>query len=152
MVLFTVAAMVLVACESDDRPGSAASTPAAGQTPGEAVAQPPVDPDGLAETVATTTATMLANGDQTTADRYAADVRDRTGCTVQTSGVAYADSPKNRSLERRQRTELIEQLLERPTVTAVATARRPVGTQVPSTIGRGGDADVVGVVVALTCA
>jgi hypothetical protein len=152
MVLFTVAAMVLVACESDDRPGSAASTPAAGQTPGEAVAQPPVDPDGLAETVAKTTASMLANGDQTTAERYAADVRDRTGCTVQTSGVAYADSPKNRSLERRQRNELIEQLLERPIVTAVATARRPVGTQVPSTIGRGGDADVVGVVVALTCA
>jgi hypothetical protein len=135
-MLITVAGMVLVACESDGRPG----------------AQPPVDPDGLAETVANATATMLANGDQTTAERYAADVRDRTGCTVQTSGVAYADSPKNRSLERRQRTELIEQLLERPTVTAVATARRPVGTQVPSTIGRRADADVVGVVVALTCA
>jgi hypothetical protein len=150
VVLFTVAGLVLVACESDDRPGSAASTPAGGQTPSEAVAQPPVDPDGLAETVAKTTATMLANGDQTTAERYAADVRDRTGCTVQTSGVAYADSAKNRSLERRQRTELIEQLLNRPTVTAVGHARHAVGTEIPSTFGRG-EADIVGVVVALTC-
>ena len=145
MVLLTVAGLALVACESDGRSGSAASTPPAGQTPGEAVPQPPADPDGLAQTVAKTTATMLANGDQTTAERYAADVRERTGCTVQTSGVAYADSPKNR-------TELIEQLLDRPTVTAVGHARHAVGTEVPSTIGRGGEADVVGVVVALTCA
>jgi hypothetical protein len=152
VTLITVAGMVLVACESEGEPGSAASTPAAGQTPGEAVAQPPVDPDGLAETVAKTTAVMLANGDQTTAERYAADVRDRTGCTVQTSGVAFADNPRNRSLERRQRTELIEQLLARPTVTAVADARRPVGTEIQSTIGRGAEADVIGVVVALTCA
>jgi hypothetical protein len=115
------------------------------------VAQVPVDPDGLAETVAKTTAAMFANGDQLTAERYAADVRDRTGCNVETSGVAYSDRAKNRSLERRQRTELIEQLLQRPTVTAVAHARRPVGRELPSTIGRGTQADLVGVVVALSC-
>jgi hypothetical protein len=116
------------------------------------VAQLPGDPDGLAETVARTTASMLANGDEFTAERYAADVRDRTGCNVETSGVAYADSPRNRSLERRQRTELIEQLLERPTVTAVGQARRPAGRELPSTIGKGATADLVGVVVALSCA
>jgi hypothetical protein len=116
------------------------------------VAQPPVDPDGLAQTVAKTIVAMFANGDQLTLERYAADVQDRTGCSVQTSGVAYADSPRNRSLERRHRTELIEQLLGRPRVTAVGHARRPVGTELPPTIGGGARADLVGVVVALSCA
>jgi hypothetical protein len=116
------------------------------------VARAPDNPDGLADTVARTLAVMLANSDQETMERYSADVQDRTGCSVQTSGVAFADSPRNRSLERRQRTELIEQLLERPSVTAVAHARQAVGRELPSTIGRGENADVVGVVVALTCA
>lgn len=151
-MILAAAGIVLVACEGGGDPGTTASTAPAGQTPGEAAAHRPVDPDGLAKTVAKATATMLANGDQSTAERYAADVRERTGCNVQTSGVAYADSPRNRTIERRQRTELIEQLLEQPTVTAVADARHPVAREMPSTIGRGADADVVGVVVALTCA
>ncbi len=121
-------------------------------TPGDPSARAPENPDGLADTVARTLAAMLANGDQETMERYSADVQDRTGCTVQTSGVAFADSPRNRSLERRQRTELIERLMQRPSVTAVADARRPVGRELSSTIGRGAKADVVGVVVALTCA
>jgi hypothetical protein len=153
LVALSAAACVLfVACEGDAQPASNDSTPQPGVTPGEAVAQVPVDPGGLAKTVATTTAAMLANGDQLTAERYAADVRDRTGCNVETSSVAYADRPKNRSLERRRRTELIEQLRERPTVTAVGHTRRPVGRELPSTIGRGTQADLVGVVVALSCA
>jgi hypothetical protein len=152
VALSAAACVLLVGCDGDAEPRSSDSTPQTGVTPGEPVAQLPGDPDGLAETVARTTASMLANGDEFTAERYAADVRDRTGCNVETSGVAYADSPRNRSLERRQRTELIEQLLERPTVTAVGQARRPAGRELPSTIGKGATADLVGVVVALSCA
>jgi hypothetical protein len=152
VALSAAACMLFIACQGDAEPGSNDSTPQAGFTPGEAAAQAPVDPDGLADTVATTTAAMLANGDQTTAERYAADVRERTGCNVEPSSVAYADNPRNRLIERRQRNELIEQLLERPTVTAVGHARRPVGRELPSTIGRGDQADLVGVVVALSCA
>jgi hypothetical protein len=152
VALSAAACVLLVGCDGEAQPRSSDSTPQTRVTPGEPVAQLPGDPDGLAETVAKTTASMLANGDQVTAERYAADVRDRTGCKVETSGVAYANSPRNRSLERRQRNELIEQLLERPTVTAVGHARRLVGRELPSTIGKGASADLVGVVVALSCA
>jgi hypothetical protein len=151
VALSAAACLLFVGCDSDAEPRSSDSTPQTGVTPGEPVAQVPVDPEGLAQTVAKTTAAMLANGDQFTAERYAADVRERTGCNVETSGVTYADSPRNRSLERRRRTELIEQLLERPSVTAVGHARRPVGRELPSTIGNGDTADLVGVVVALSC-
>jgi hypothetical protein len=150
--LCVAACLVVAACDDNDAPRANEPTPQSGVTPGEPVARAPENPDGLADTVARTLAAMLANGDQETMERYTADIQDRTGCAVQTSGVAYADSPKNRSLERRQRTELIEELLDRPSVTAVAHARRAVGRELPSTIGRGGEADVVGVVVALTCA
>jgi hypothetical protein len=152
MGLCAAVSLVVTACDDNGAPRANEPTPQSGVTPGPPVARAPENPDGLANTVARTLAAMLANGDQETMERYSADVQDRTGCAVQTSGVAFADSAKNRTLERRQRTELIEQLLNRPTVTAVGHARHAVGRELPSTIGRGGNADVVGVVVALTCA
>ena len=152
MGLCAAACLVVAACDDNGAPRANEPPPQSGVTPGGPSARAPENPDGLADTVARTLAAMFANGDQETMERYSADVQDRTGCTVQTSGVAFADSPRNRSLERRQRTELIKQLLQRPSVTAVGHARREVGRELPSTIGRGGKADVVGVVVALTCA
>jgi hypothetical protein len=144
--------VMLLACESDGATQSPDTTSQVGATAGEVSPQAPQDPDGLADTVAKTTAAMLAIGDRLTAERYAADVRDHTGCTVQTSDVAYSDSPKNRTLERRRRAELIEELLNQPSVTAVGHARHAVGGEIPSTIGRRGQADLIGVVVALSCA
>jgi hypothetical protein len=152
VALFAAASVMLVACDGDGETESTASTSQVGVPPGEASPQPPLDPDGLAVTVAKTTAAMLALGDQLTAERYAADVRDHTGCNVQTSDVAYKDSPQNRTLERRQRTDLIEQLLDTPAVTAVGHARHAAGREIPATIGRGAEADLIAVVVALSCA
>ena len=152
MGLCVAATLVVAACDDNGAPRANEPPPQSGVTPGEPSPRAPENPDGLADTVARTLAVMLANGDQETMERYSADVQDRTGCALQTSGVAFADSPRNRSLERRQRTELIEQLLQRPSVTAVGHARQAAGRELPSTIGRGGKADVVGIVVALTCA
>ena len=156
-ILTLVALTALVSCDGGDDPDEPTETPSASQagTPG-AIRTPPASPgapentDALAQTVATALAAIYANDDANTGAKYTEDVLKTTGCSVEESTVAYKESSK--ALEHRARVELIEDLKSNDQVTAFAHATAPTTKDIEPTIGdKKGNADFVGIVVALFC-
>lgn len=156
MAVATFMTLAFAACSPDDANEPRADrSPVPAPSPRDTSYQPSAiaDKQALARSVARTLAAMLSNRAYSSVESYTRDFQNRTGCIIESSDVAFK-AGTSEAVEQKARRELIRDVQANPRIDGYAHAQVPVpeGVSIDPTIGEvGGDADFIGVVVALTC-